>query len=496
MSKLTIAVLFGALAFGQAAADPAAGIAQAIRAHQYEQAVNLARASLARSPNDVRILTMEAIALSAQGHDADALAAYNRALRLSPDYLAALEGAAQIEYKSGSNGAIPLLDHLLKLRPDDPTAHAMRAAMAWSRHDCETATRHFALAADAISALPAALREYAACLVRLQRPGEAVPILRQLAALDPNDKQLRYRLASTQFMAGAYGDAIDTLRPLIGEKDADPDSLDLASAVWEAMGDTPRAVAALRRAIVQAPETTHFYVDFASLCLTHKSFETGIAMIDAGLKRSPKAAELYLARGVLNVQLAQYDQADADFATAERLDPRQAYGPLARGLSEVQRNDFDKALVTVREQLKTRQKDEFLYYLLAEILTSQGAQVGSPEFEEAIQAASRAVELKPDFALARDVLSRLYLESGQTGRAIEQCRLALRDNPLDATAIYRLMRALQKSDKAGDAAQIPALLARFNEVRQQLSKQEDEEARYKLVLEGGSPAPEGSGPRP
>jgi tetratricopeptide (TPR) repeat protein len=212
-------------------------------------------------------------------------------------------------------------------------------------------------------------------------------------------------------------------------------------------------------------------------------------MIDSGLKRSPKSAELYLARGVLDVQLAKYDEADADFATAERIDPRQAYGSLARGLSQIQQSDFDSALVTVREQLKTRRNDEFLYYLLAEILTSQGAQVGSPEFQEAIRAASRAVELKPDFALARDVLSRLYLESGQTERAIEQCRLALRDDPLDATALYRLIRSLQKSGKASDA-EIQALLKRFNEVREQLNRKEDEEARYKLLVQGAPPAPE------
>jgi tetratricopeptide (TPR) repeat protein len=484
MSRLLAAILFATLALGQA--DPTAEIARAIRAHQYEQAVRLARAALERSPNDLRILTMEAIALSALGHDADALAAYNRALRLSPDYLAALEGAAQIEYKAGSNRAIPLLDRLLKLRPNDSTAHAMRAAMAWNQRDCETATRHFALADDAISAEPSALREYAACLARLERPAEAVPILRQLAALDPADRQVRYRLAAAQFMAGDNAGAIATLGPLMDGKDADPDALDLASAVWEAMGDTPRAVAALRQAIVLAPANTRFYVDFASISLTHKSFDAGLAMIDAGLNRLPQAAELYLARGVLNVQLAKYDQADADFATAERLDPRQAYGSLARGLSQIQQNDFGKALATVREQLKIRPNDEFLYYLLAEILTSQGAPVGSPEFQEAIQAASRAVELKPDFALARDVLSRLYLESGQTGRAIEQCRMALRDNPADATALYRLIRALQKSDQPGDAARIPALLARFNELRQQLRKQEDEEARYKLLVEGGA----------
>lgn len=474
-------VVLATLARAQAPVDPASQIAAAIRAHQYQQALSLAQAVLDRSPNDVRVLAMKAMALSGLNQDREALAAYRQALQVQPDYLAALEGAAQIEYKSGSQRAVPLLDHLLQLQPGNATAHAMRAVMAWKKQDCETAVSHFRLAGGAISSEPEALQQYAACLARLERPAEAVPVLRQLVSLQPAGGQARYRLAAAQFMAKSYADAIQTLGPLMEGKDADPSALSLASAAWEALGDTPRAVAALREAIVLAPTGAPLYVDFASLCLAHKSYQAGITMINAGLARLPGAAQLYVARGVLEVQLAQYDQADADFATAERLDPRQAYGPLARGISQVEQNDLDKALATVRAQLKTRRDDPFLYYLLAEILSSQGAEPGSPEFREAIEAASRAVDLKPDFTLARDILSRLYLNSGQTGRAIAQCRLALRDNPLDATALYRLIRALQKSGQASAAAEIPALLKRFHEVREQLNKREAEEARYKLV---------------
>jgi tetratricopeptide (TPR) repeat protein len=488
MRHVVLQVLCGALvAWGQAPGEPATEIASAIRAHQYERAVTLARTTLQRSPGDVRVLTMEAIALSGLGNDHDALAAFQQALRLAPDYLAALEGAAQIEYKSGSERAVPLLDHLLQLQPGNATAHAMRAVMAWKRKDCETAVRHFALAGSAISTEPDALQQYVACLARLERPAEAIPVLRQLAALEPGNARVRYRLAAAQFMAKSFAEAIETLGPSIEGKDPDPGALDLAAAAWEALGDTPRAVAALRQAIVLAPSDARLYVDFASFCLVHKSYQVGIDMIDAGLTQVPDASKLYVARGVLNVQLAQYDQADADFARAEHLDPRQAYGSLALGLSQVQQNDFEKALATVREQLKTRRTDAFLYYMLAEILSSRGAPAGSAEYNEAIGAASHAVELKPDFALARDVLSRLYLASGQVDRAIEQCRLALRDNPLDATALYRLIRALQKSGRPDADRELPALLQRFNDLREQLGRQEAAEGRYKLVE--GQPEP-------
>lgn len=476
---LTLVVVGGAM--GQTSADPVSQIASEIRGRHFDRAVELAEAALADRPKDVRILTMEAIALAGLGKDQKALAAYHKALEISPNYVAALAGAAELEYKSGSEAAVPLLDRLLKLQPENGTAHGMRAAMAWKAKDCATAVVHFGLAGDAISSKTEALQEYGACLVRLGRPGDAAPVFRRLVALDPNDRRARYRLAAAQLMAKSFADAIETLQPDLEGQAPDPEALDLAASAWEELGDTPRAVAALRQAIVLAPDNPKFYVDFASLSLIHKSFQVGVDMVDAGLKRLPEAAPLYIARGVLNVQLARYDEADSDFASAERLDPREAYGGVARGLAQVQQNDFEKALVTVREKLKARRNDEYLYYLLAEILSSQGAQPGSAEFKEAVAAASRAVALKPDFALARDVLSRLYLAAGDIDHAIEQCRLALRDNPLDATALYRLIRALQKSDRPGAADEAKSLLQRFNQVREELSKQEAAESRYKLV---------------
>ena len=108
-------------------------IVSALRGKQYTQALNLAEQALISAPRDVQILTMKGLALKGLGRDQDALAAFQQALRINPDYLAALEGAAQIEYLAANSEAVPLLDRLLKLRPDEPTAHAMRAVMAWNK---------------------------------------------------------------------------------------------------------------------------------------------------------------------------------------------------------------------------------------------------------------------------------------------------------------------------------------------------------------------------
>jgi len=196
----------------------------------------------------------------------------------------------------------------------------------------------------------------------------------------------------------------------------------------------------------------------------------------------PKAAELYLARGVLYVQLADYDHAEADFETAERLDPRQSLSAAAQGMVAEEKNQKDptQALATVRSKLAKKPSDPFLWYLQAAILAQKAPAPGSSEFQQAIQSAKKAVALQPSLFVARNVLAKLYLQSGETALAIKECRLALHDSPTDQTALYHLVLALRKTS---DRSEIPDLLTRLAKARQDAAKEEGERNRYKLMVE-------------
>lgn len=484
---VTIGVLVCGVSFRAGGQQSAAvrSIDSALRAGRYEQALRLARESLAHSPQDAQFLALEGLALAGLKRDAEALASFEGALRVAPDYLPALEGAAQLEYKAGSDRATALLERILKLRPREETAHAMRAVVAWRQRDCAGAVQHFAQSRSAIASQPEALQQYGVCLVRLKQPEAAAEVFRQLLALRPDDRLARRRLAAAEFMAQHYQAAADVLQPILAAgKGADAEVLALASEAYEAAGNTPRAVALLRQAIVEAPRNVKLYLDFASLCFVHESFQVGIDLVTLGLSQVPDSAALYLARGVLYAQLSQLDKADADFANAERFDPQQAGSSVGRVLAEFQHDDVGRALTSVQRELESHPDDAFLHYLLAEILAWQGAEPGSPEFQRAKEAALRALQLKPDLALARNVLSRLYLTAGQAAQAIEQCQLALRDNPADEVALYRLIRALKSTGKKEDAEQVPGLLKRFSEIRQKARQKEAQEHGYRLVEEG------------
>src|SRR5919201_1265818 len=113
------AVIAASLAAAAATKEQIEAISAALRARDFDAAVALARSALKASPDDAQLWTLEGIALSRKGDSRNALSAFEHALKLAPDYIAALEGAAQLHYQAGRRDAVPLLTRLIRLRPGD-----------------------------------------------------------------------------------------------------------------------------------------------------------------------------------------------------------------------------------------------------------------------------------------------------------------------------------------------------------------------------------------
>src|SRR6266513_1089944 len=248
-------------------------------------------------------------------------------------------------------GAEPLLNRLLQLRPGDPTGHAMLAVLEYRQGNCAAATPHFEKAGELLDSQLEALHAYATCLVKLKRLDDAVTVFQRAVALHADDRQERQLLASVQLTVHKPQDALATLGPLLEAGNPRADTLELASNAYEDSGDTPQAVSTLRQALLLDPRNVSLYLDFANISFAHESFQVGIDVITEGMVMQPNAGELYVARGVLYVQLAQYDKAEADFEKAYELDPNQSLSSAAQGLAAVQANDLDHALASIQSKL-------------------------------------------------------------------------------------------------------------------------------------------------
>jgi tetratricopeptide (TPR) repeat protein len=453
-------------------------ISDALQNKESEKALELLHPALLASPRNPQLWSMQGTAYAQENHTKEALDSFHHALKISPDYLPALHGAAQIEYDAGRPEAIPLIEHVTRLQPSDLISHGMLAVLNFQQAKCADAADQFEKAGSLFDSQPTALHAYAVCLVRLKRFEQAAMVFEKTVALKPDDKEERRLLAAIQVMAHQPDEALNTLGPLMHEAAPDAATLELASTAYEAAKDTSQAVDSLRQAILLDPRNVNLYLDFANISYTHGSFQVGIDVINDGMGQLPNAAPLYFARGVLYVQLAQYDKAEADFEKAYDLDPNQSLSAAAQGLAAAQENDFDRALSKVQASLTRRPDDPLLLYLQADIIAEKHVDPGTPEFQLAVRSARRAIALQPTEGAAAGVLGKLYLQSGKYQEAAIECRKALANDPKDQSAVYHLIQALRRT---GQSSEIPDLLKQLALLRRQAEQDERERYRYKLV---------------
>ncbi len=476
-------MLLGLAAQCAAQSSPALGeIALELRQHHGQAAMLDAAAALKSQPGDPRLWTLKGLAAQQLGDTRTALSAFDTSLRLAPNYLPALEGAAETAYSREPAMARPYIERVLHLEPGNATANAMAAMLDCRGGDWEAAVAHFNESGAGVYAQRGTLEAYAEALGHLGREMEAEPIFRKILETWPEDGEARYNLAVLQLRQDHAGDAIQTLQPLVDVHH--PQALSLAASASEAAGDTPRAVTLLREAIRQSPKDPQNYLDFAALSFDHSSSAAGIAMLDAGLTQLPQSAPLWVARGVLYMQSAQVERAESDFATANRLDPSRSFGLEAQGLTAIQRHDLPGAFAEVRASLQGDPNNAYLNYLAAEILKEEGAAPRTSEALEAIGYAERSIKFDPKLIAARDLLSSLYFQAGDLPLAEQQCRAALRQDPSDQESVFRLILILRRS---GDKQhEIPALVANLGRLRAKAHQEQVKVDRYRLAV---SPAP-------
>jgi tetratricopeptide (TPR) repeat protein len=448
-------------------------IVMLLRLDDYGRSLESVNQMLKATPHDCRLLSLRGIALNGLGKPTEAVASFKTALKYCPGNLLALEGAAQIEYARQKPDAVGLLRGILKQRPEDVTANAMLASLYRAKGDCEEALPHFKASQQVFAAKPKFQQAYAYCLADAGHYKQAAANYEAILGSE-QDEAVRYNLALVQWKLNDAKAALKTLQPLLASSHQEA-VLTLGARLAEDTGDTPMAVKLLRAAIVQQPKNVANYLEFAQIAFNHKSSQVGIDMVNAGLTQLPNAAQLYLARGVLEVQVSKFDAAIMDFEKAHKLAPQLSLAMDAMGIVESQQYKQTAALDTYRKEARLHPKDSLLQYLYAEALSESGT--AKDATEAAITAAERSVALEPNYAPARDLLALLYLRKNDPHKALAEAQAALKIHPTDDVALYHEIMARRR---LGQTAEVNKLVKELAVMRKENAQRQ--RARHRYVL--------------
>jgi len=383
-----------------------------------------------------------------------------------------LEAAAETAYLHKDARAARYLKQLLDKHPENETANAMAGALAYERHECKTAMRHFERSVAVLVQNEVAVSQFCACLLEAKRSADAVSILARATKIAPGNKNLQYNLAVAQLQNGLPKDAIATLESLSSGSDSNAQVMNLLATAQSAGGDLEGSVNSLRKAIQIAPMVEINYLDLAILSLEHDNPAPAVEVTNAALSNVPNPSfRLYSVRGMAQAELSHYDEAEADFAKSLELQPKNPGAIAGKSVYYTRTDQPAKAAVLLRNKLRTAPKDPVLNYLLADALVRAGAGPSTPEFMEAQAALQRSLQVKPDAVEALALAGKLYIKENDLERASSVLKKAVNKDPENRAAMNQLLLVLRKLGRREEAAKVAErLTALVNRERENSDK--------------------------
>ena len=317
---------------------------------------------LERNPGDPRLWTVRGVAQARQRQESESLASFRKALELSPNYLPALQGAAQIAYSRHDPGAPDWLRRIIAQDPANSTAHAMLGALAAESHDCRTAVSEFAQAASAIRGNAPALLQLGRCYVSLKNPEAARAAFQDAIKLAPSEEQnyvdlgiLDIEQKQPQSAVEAVNEGLRLLpnsarlyairgaaHTWLNDPERAAQDFDKAEALepeqlYGSVGlsmllrqgeHLPEAIAILRNKIAEHPKDATLTFLLADTLIRagiepgQPSFDEAVHLLEQSIALNPQFRKARVSLGKLYLQASRTEEAARQFREAVRLDPK------------------------------------------------------------------------------------------------------------------------------------------------------------------------------
>ena len=345
----------------------------------------------------------------------------------------------------------------------------------------------------------AALEQQAQKALREQKPEIAIPVLREIISLDPKNLNAQGNLGVLLFFQSSYAEAIPPMRAALqlkpdlwriegllgiaekrtgGPREAQNDlerafsnlddknfrievgleliELDSASAQFD------KALAAVTKVEELAPDNPKIL--FVAFEISQQmAYQSLLNMMMVG----PDSAEMHMMMAGELGRQGDHTNAIAQFREAIRMNPLLPGAHFE--LAEQLRTSTDPALNPQAEDeykaaIKANQYDELSWRQLGEIMSTKG------DFKAAEGDYRKALALQPKDSNAKTGLAIALISLNQTNDAISLLENAVKDDPTNMTAHYRLSILYRRAGRTAEAQHELDQFQHYKELRDKLGK--------------------------
>lgn len=208
----------------------------------YADSDTLWRTTIAKNPKSWMAYNNIAISLLQKGKTDEAIAHYNKALELDPNYGEGHYNLANALLRLGrTEEAVAHYEKALEIYPNNIPARYNLASVFVQSGRVEEGMAHYRKALELNPRNAAAHNNLGATLLRLGRVDEAAAHYREALALDPNNAQANYNLANTLVQKGLLDEAIKHYQRALQSNPRDAAAHDRLSKALRQLGRVDEA---------------------------------------------------------------------------------------------------------------------------------------------------------------------------------------------------------------------------------------------------------------
>lgn len=374
--------------------------------------------------------------------------AYDRALALSPDGVAAQLGLAR--YKLTEHdipGATALVDATMLKHPASVDVWLLHSELLHAAGKTEAALAGF----DKVIALDprhrSAYVERANLEIALRKFDAAKADLDAASKVTPNNLTVFYAHALLDFTKGDFAAAREGQQKLLRVASSHMPTVLMAGATELNLGALAQAEAHLKRYIEFNPQNTYARKLMAATLLKQGRSADALAALTPVLRDGGDDAELMALAGEASLQAHDFVKAADYYLRASKLSPQAAAVHTGLGRSQLARGQTDSAIaeLTIANGLDTKSSQAGTLLVLTELRARH--------FDKALAGASALETRLPQDAAVQDLKGGVYMSMGDNARARASFERALTLQPTYFPAAANLAQLAMRENKPDVAKQ-------------------------------------------
>ena len=330
------------------------------------------------------------MALFREGQFDEAMARYQQALKINPDYYSAHDNLGVALVKRGQlDEAMAQFLQALKINREDALAHNNLGMALVQKGQLDAAIVQYQQALKFNPDFDLARLNLGIALAKMGRLDEAITQYQHILKMDPNNDVARFNLGNAFFQKDKVDEAIAAYQQSLKiNPDSDLAHLNLGIALAK-KGRLDDAIAQYLQALKINPGS-----DLASINLGNAFFRKGevdeaIAVYQQTLKINPDSDMAHLDLGIALDKSGRLDDAIPQFQQALKINPGYALAHFNLGNAFLQKSNLDEAITQYQQALKINPSLEPAQRSLGYALLQKG------QSDEAVAHYELALEINP-----------------------------------------------------------------------------------------------------